>query len=95
MNLRIAKKVLRNDATRRRMQRAFCESPAHVWLMNEIFGRYRQSTIDHAMGRFSKWTSSQAKWAIEHWDEIKPEPVPESAFRRLAEMIASIKRKSE
>lgn len=89
MKLRIAKKVLRNDAIRWRMQRAFSASAADVWLMNEIFGRYRQSTIDHAMSRFFKWTSSQAKWAAEHWDQIKPEPIPESALQRLSEMIAA------
>lgn len=91
MKLRVAKKVLRNDALRVRMMDAVRSSAAHVWLMNEIFGRYRQSTIDDATSRFCKWMNSQAKWASEHWDQIKPEPVPESALRRLREMIASAK----
>lgn len=91
MKLRVAKKVLRKDAVRARMMYSVRSSAAHMWLMNEIFGQYRQATIDRAVNRFCKWANSQAKWAIEHWDEIKTEPVPESAIRRLREMIARAK----
>ena len=89
MKLRVAKKVLKADGVRRRAMLAVRSSPAHVWLMDQVFGRYRQSTLDRAADRFSVYVSSQARWAINHWDLIEPEPVPESAFERLRAMIAA------
>ena len=89
MKLRVAKKVLKADAVRRRAMFAVRSSAAHVWLMDQVFGRYRQSTLDRAGDRFSVWCSSQARWAVAHWDEITPEPVPESAIERMRAMIAA------
>lgn len=93
MKLRVARKVLKADGVRRRAMLAVRSSPAHVWLMDQVYGRYRQSTLDRAASRFSVWMASQARWAIDHWDVIKPEPIPESALERLKPMIAAAKAK--